>query len=156
MEVLHFCSCFHKSCRFFFLTACRKNFFEKIFTFCYFFHFWSFLLILDKNEQKLGHFDQIYGTSTEMKKNQKMLIFRLQTVLRRLKWRRPCYVTICQLGAIIDQNEFLNFLNFFHFREKLRFFHFFCQKWCFLTKFTVHPQKSKKIKKSSFFVYKLF
>ena len=95
MEVLHFCSCFHKSCRFFFLTACRKNFFEKIFTFCYFFHFWSFLLILDKNEQKLGHFDQIYGTSTEMKKNQKMLIFRLQTVLRRLKWRRPCYVTIC-------------------------------------------------------------
>ena len=95
MEVLHFCSCFHKSCRFFFLTACRKIFFEKIFTFCYFFHFWSFLLILDKNEQKLGHFDQIYGTSTEMKKNQKMLIFRLQTVLRRLKWRRPCYVTIC-------------------------------------------------------------
>jgi len=95
MKVFFFFSFFRKSYTFLFLTTCRKNFFEKIFSFCYFFHFWSFLLILDKNEQKLGHFDQIYGTSTEMKKNQKMLIFRLQTVLRCLKWRRPCYVAIC-------------------------------------------------------------
>jgi len=77
-----FFSFFHKRCTFLFLTASRKIFFEKSFSFCYFFIFLLFCSFLLKTSKNKVIFDQIFGTFTEMKNGQKMFIFRLQSVLR--------------------------------------------------------------------------
>ena len=74
-------------------------------------------------------FDQIYGTSTEVKKNQKMFIFRLQTVLRQ-SVNGVGYVTVAigWLGLLLTKMNFVNLPSFSV--KKHHFLHFnFSRKW---------------------------
>ena len=80
-----FFSFFRKSYTFLFLITCRKNFFEKIFSFCYFFHFLSFLLILDKNEQKLDHFWQNFRNTHRNEKKSKNVHFSFTNCFKTSK-----------------------------------------------------------------------
>ena len=118
MKVFFF-SFFRKSYTFLFLITCRKNFFEKIFSFCYFFVFCHFCSFQTKMSKNWTIFDQIYGTSTEFKKSRKMFIFRLQSVLTSQLCIRKGFMDLTYLGSDTAQKRSLNF---FHFGKILKKF----------------------------------
>ena len=76
------------------MKICKQKKIDFFSFFLFFFQFLLFCPFLKKKIKKKALFDQIDDTSTEMKNDQKMLIFRSGSVLGPLLWRRKDRIAI--------------------------------------------------------------